>query len=123
MLSGDPGVGKTWVALAIATALSRGRAPFGGQALEPCTVLYASTENEGSEVVCPPFAKLDGDASRLVLLRGVVSGGSGQSTSLSLRDTPALEEKISKPVRRQHDHLGLGSVMCNFEHLHETKDL
>jgi RecA-family ATPase len=30
MLSGDRGVGKTWVALAIAAALSRGRAPFSG---------------------------------------------------------------------------------------------
>jgi hypothetical protein len=38
MLSGDPGAGKTWVALAIAAALSRGRAPFSSEALEPCTV-------------------------------------------------------------------------------------
>ncbi len=100
MLSGDPGAGKTWVALAIAAALSRGRAPFTGESLEQCTVLYASTENAGSEVVCPRFAKLGGDAGRLVLLRGVVSAGSGQSTSLSLRDTPVLEDALQRTHAR-----------------------
>src|ERR1700733_3294391 len=31
MLSGEPGSGKTWVALAIAAALTRGRDPFTGE--------------------------------------------------------------------------------------------
>jgi hypothetical protein len=31
--------------------------------------------------------------------------------------------KISKPVRRQHDHPARGGVMRNFERLDETKDL
>lgn len=101
MLSGDPGAGKTWVALAIAAALSRGRAPFSGEALEPCTVLYASTQNAFSEVVRPRFAKLDGDASRLLLLRGVVSDPPEQPASLSLRDIPVLEDAL----RRTHARL------------------
>ena len=42
MISGVPGSGKTWLALAIAAALSRGRDPWTCEALEPCTVLYAS---------------------------------------------------------------------------------
>jgi putative DNA primase/helicase len=100
MLSGDPGAGKTWVALAIAAALSRGRGPFSGEALEPCTVLYASTQNAFSEVVRPRFAKLDGDASRLLLLRGVVSDPSEQSTSLSLRDIPVLEDALQRTHAR-----------------------
>ncbi len=45
MLSGEPGSGKTWVALAIAAALTRGRDPFTGEKLKPATVLYASAEH------------------------------------------------------------------------------
>ena len=87
MLSGDPGSGKTWLALAIAAALSRGRLPLATETQEPCTVLYASTENGGAEVVRPRFEKLDGDPTRLVLLRGVLSDPSAPPTALSLRDT------------------------------------
>jgi hypothetical protein len=112
MLSGDPGAGKTWVALAIAAALSRGRAPFSGEALEPSTVLYASTQNALSEVVRPRFAKLDGDDSRLLLLRGVVSDPSEQPASLSLRDIPVLEDALQRTHARLlivdplHSYLG-----------------
>ena len=73
MISGVPGSGKTWVALAIAAALTRGRAPFTGEKFEPCTVLYASTEHDSSEVIHPRFARLNGDAARFVVLRGALS--------------------------------------------------
>jgi AAA domain len=76
MISGEPGSGKTWVALAIAAALSRGRAPFTGEKLKPCTVLYASMEHDSSEVIHPRFARLNGDAARFVVLRGAVSAPS-----------------------------------------------
>ena len=45
MLSGEPGSGKTWVALAIAAALTPGRDPFTGEKLKPATALYASAEH------------------------------------------------------------------------------
>ena len=105
MLSGDPGSGKTWVALAIAAALSRGRVPsnpvpFTGDTGETYNILYSSTGNEAAELVRPRFAKLDGDPARLVLLRGVVSAGSTQSTSLSLQDTPMLEDALERTQAR-----------------------
>jgi DNA repair protein RadA/Sms len=100
LLSGDPGSGKTFLALAIAAALSRGQAPHTGEPLEPCTVLYASTENTGAEVVRPRFERLLGDPRRLVLLRGTVSGHSAQSTSLSLRDTTILEDALQRTHAR-----------------------
>jgi AAA domain len=100
MLSGDPGSGKTWLALAIAAALSRGRLPLAAETQEPCTVLYASTENGGAEVVRPRFEKLDGDPARLVLLRGVLSDPSAPPTALSLRDTPILEDALTRTHAR-----------------------
>ncbi len=72
MLSGEPGSGKTWVALAIAAALTNGRAPYTGEKLKPCTVLYASTEHTAAQVIHPRFATLEGDPARLVVLRGAL---------------------------------------------------
>ena len=100
MLSADVGTGKTWIALAIAAALSRGRVPFSGETREPCTVLYASTETAASEIIRPRFAKLDGDPSRLLLLRGVVPTAPGQSASLNLGDTAVIEDALEQTRAR-----------------------
>ena len=99
MLSGDPGSGKTWVALAIAAALSRGRVPSTNHTLPPCTVLYASAANGAAELIRPRFAQLDGDPARLILLRGVLTA-SAQPASLSLRDTPMLEDALERTQAR-----------------------
>ena len=58
MLSGELGSGKTWVALAVAAALTRGRDPFTGEKLKPATVLYASAEHAAARVIQPRFAGL-----------------------------------------------------------------
>jgi putative DNA primase/helicase len=80
MISGVPGSGKTWVALAMAAALSRGQVPYTGEACEPSTVLYASMEHGSSEVIHPRFASLHGDPKRFVVLGGDVSGLSASLT-------------------------------------------
>ena len=101
MISGAPGSGKTWIALAIAAALSRGRAPLPGEdlelPLEPCTVLYASTEHDSSEIIHPRFASLDGDPARLVVLRGAASA---PSTSINLSDPFILEDALQRTQAR-----------------------
>ncbi len=97
MISGVPGSGKTWVALAIAAALTRGRAPVAGENLEPCTVLYASLEHDSSEVIHPRFARLDGDPTRLVILRGAAST---PSDSLNLSDSSVLEDALQRTHAR-----------------------
>jgi hypothetical protein len=97
MISGLPGSGKTWVALAIAAALSRGRTPVTGETREPCNVLYASMEHDTSEVVHPRFTRLDGDPTRFVVLRGAVSA---PSASLNLRDTSVLEDALQRTHAR-----------------------
>lgn len=45
MLSGDPGAGKTYIALAIAAAITTGREPCSGQLRKPADVLCLSVEN------------------------------------------------------------------------------
>jgi hypothetical protein len=93
MLSGKPGAGKTWVALAIAAALTRGRDPLTGETLEPATVLYASAEHAAAQVIQPRFAALDGDPSRLVVLRQAFSASSMFSPDSALLD---LEHMLRK---------------------------
>jgi putative DNA primase/helicase len=93
MLSGEPGSGKTWVALAIAAALTRGRDPFTGETLKPATVVYASAEHSPSQVIQPRFAGLRGDPARLVVLRRVPSANSMSSPDSALRD---LEHALQK---------------------------
>jgi putative DNA primase/helicase len=88
MFSGEPGSGKTWVALAIAAALTRGRDPFAGEKLKPATVLYASTEHAAAQVIQPRFAGLHGDPARLVILRRAVPATSMSSSDSALRDLP-----------------------------------
>jgi hypothetical protein len=61
MLSGEPGSGKTWLALAIAAALTCGRDPLTGEKLKPATALYASTAHAPAQVIQPRFAGLHGN--------------------------------------------------------------
>jgi AAA domain len=103
MLSGDPGSGKTYVALAIAAALSQGRVPATPTTKatrEPCTILYASTHNGGPDLIRPRFASLNGDPARLVLLRGVLDPVSAQPASISLHDIPMLEDALERTNAR-----------------------
>src|ERR1700676_2054591 len=93
MLSGEPGSGKTWVALAIAAALTRGRDPFTGEKLKPATVLYASAEHAAAQVIQPRFAGLHGDPARLVILRRAFSASSMSSPDSALRE---LEDALKK---------------------------
>ena len=97
MISGVPGSGKTWLALAIAAALSRGRDPWTCEALEPCTVLYASMEHDSSEIISPRFVALKGDPDRFAVLR---RAGSAASASLKLRDTCAIEDALQRTGAR-----------------------
>ncbi len=97
MLSGEPGSGKTWVALAIAAALTRGRDPFTGEELKPATILYASAEHAAAQVIQPRFASLHGDPARLVILRKAFSASSISSPDSAFPDLPnALENALQK---------------------------
>jgi len=75
ILEGDPGVGKTWLALQLAAIVSRG-APFPGpdgvpkERREPANVVYLSAEDGLADTLRPRLDKAGADVSRVFALTG-----------------------------------------------------
>lgn len=98
LLSGEPGCGKTWLALAFAAALTVGKVPFSGEACRPHDVVYLSVENSPQYVVRPRFDILEGDANRLHVLQGAVTGEGPKARreGVRLSDIPLLESALKQ---------------------------
>lgn len=81
ILEGDPEVGKTWLSLAIAAAITQGW-PLPGAEQEtpgptiPRAVIYMQAEDGVADTIRPRFDAAGGDAQRLLLLRGKRALGS-----------------------------------------------
>jgi Bifunctional DNA primase/polymerase, N-terminal/AAA domain/SMODS and SLOG-associating 2TM effector domain 1 len=97
MISGDPGAGKTFIALAVAACFTTGRTPD-GQPCEPINVLYLSVENAPAEVVRPRLDLLGGNPSRFYLLPGSVwtKDGEAQHGAINLSDVAVLENALKE---------------------------
>jgi hypothetical protein len=102
MLSGDPGAGKSFVALAIAAALTSGKVPRTLDPIEPCNVLYLSVENSPEHVLRPRFDALGGDPERFDILKGIIRGDGTKATreSITLADVALLEQAITQTSAR-----------------------
>jgi hypothetical protein len=98
LLSGDPAAGKTYIALAIAAALTIGRLPYNGEPCLPVDVLYLSVENPLDYVVRPRFDQLEGDARRFHVLRGSLTGDGEGSTrgGVKLSDISLLADAMEQ---------------------------
>ncbi len=95
-VKGDPGGGKTFVALSIAAALSQGKIPASeDQMCEPVNTLYCRYENDAARVVKPRFIAMGGEPSRLFTLTGV-KGSDGKPRAFTLADAEAIKQAIEK---------------------------
>ena len=102
MLSGDPGAGKTYIALAIAAAVTVGRVPYTSEPCLPGHVLYLSVENSPEHVLRPRFDLLGGDPTHFHLLRGSLTGDDERPERgrVRLSDVQLLSDALQKTNAR-----------------------
>ena len=101
MLSGDPGAGKSFLALAVAADLSCGRLRD-GRIVEPASTLYLSVENRIAQSIRPRFDALNGNAAHFHVLRGTLYSADGDEHhgGVTLADISTLERAISETSAR-----------------------
>jgi hypothetical protein len=95
LLRGEPGTGKTYVALAMAAAVTTGGALYGA---DPCTqgsVVYLSANHDPCCLLRPRFDLLKGDPRRFHLPRF-----SAQKTPLPLSDVKFVAAMLERYVPR-----------------------
>jgi hypothetical protein len=89
ILTGDPGAGKSYIALAVASRMSLlGRG-----------TIYLTVENSPEYTLRPRFDSLGGDPSRIFLLEGVDTGD-GEVRGVQLQDVAIIERVISEQQAR-----------------------
>jgi len=101
MISGDPGAGKSFVALSVAADLSLGKLRD-GRITAPANTLYLTCENPIAECIRPRFDLLGGDANRFFVLKGTFSAEDGeeQRGAVTLSDIPTLDAAIAETGAR-----------------------
>jgi hypothetical protein len=70
ILEGDPGTGKSFIAMHLAAEMSRGGALPNGKILKPGNVLYISAEDDPQYTTRPRVDAMGGDATRIHVLTG-----------------------------------------------------
>ena len=99
LLAGDPGGGKTWLALQIAATVSRGYAfpdrngHVGAPRGTPATVLYMTAEDGLADTIVPRLDAMGADRTQITALEGR-RDATGQSLPVSLQDLDILDEAL-----------------------------
>lgn len=103
LLEGDPGLGKTFISLTLAAAITRGwpllsQTGAPGEELEPADVLYMSAEDGLADTLRPRLDAADADVSRVHALTGwQLSDDAGTTEgAVSLGDIPILEQALAQ---------------------------
>lgn len=100
MVDGDAGLGKTFLLLSLAAAMSRGGLLPGGTEGEPVSVkrggtLYLSLEDGVADTLVPRYLRLGGDPAALRLSTGVLDVG-GTERAFTLRQLDALDAALAE---------------------------
>jgi putative DNA primase/helicase len=98
IFAGDPGAGKTTIALDLAAIITRGgRLPDGTQA-EPGDVLFWSGEDDIADTLKPRLARAEADLSRVHFVAGVSKDGKKRAFDPAM-DMAELSEAIGRMQR------------------------
>ena len=69
---GDPGIGKSWASLAVATAVTLGKGLPGQETTEPANVLIASAEDGLADTIRPRLDAMGADVSHIFAIDGAL---------------------------------------------------
>jgi len=99
LLEGDPGAGKTFLALQIAAAISAGfplPGPDGVPAgkKEPEKVLYMSAEDGLNDTIRPRLDRMEADPENVYCLTGWKDEQSGKQGLITLKDIKVIEQAL-----------------------------
>lgn len=92
LLEGDPGLGKSWISLAIATALSKGGGLPGMPEMIPQKTLICNSEDSPEYSIVPRLKKMGADLSQVYLygdMLGLVRDGALNELEEFMRDVAA----------------------------------
>ena len=95
VISGNPGVGKSYLTLDIAARVSSGRAFPDGAPCEAGTVVIVSCEDGPGDTIRPRLDLLGADVSRVIHFEGVRENDKVQLLQLD-RHIPALDEFLER---------------------------
>ncbi len=99
ILDGDPGLGKSWCSLAIASAITTGT-PLPGdgnsERREPGTVLLLTAEDGLADTISNRLEGMDVDQSRIFALEAVTEKGGGERQYSLTDDLDSIEHALQK---------------------------
>lgn len=100
ILDGDPGLGKTTVALDYAARLTRGaRMPMRGKGDlwgQPCGVVLLSAEDDPAATIRPKLDAMRADIERIVMLQGVVDDEEEVARGVHMGDLESLRKAVKR---------------------------
>lgn len=95
-LVGDPGVGKSWLSLAVASAVTRGVALPGQESPgDPGTVLLLTAEDGLADTVRPRCEDMGADLERVTVLTAIRDAKGNERHPSLLTDIPAMESVLA----------------------------
>lgn len=84
LIEGDPGVGKSWITMAIAAAVTTGaKFPDDDREREPASVLILSAEDGAGDTIRPRLEDMGAELTRIRLLSGVLKNGKERHFSIT----------------------------------------
>jgi hypothetical protein len=93
MIEGDPGLGKSWLCLAIAAAVSRGYGLPGNSKSDPGDVLLMTAEDGLGDTVRPRLEEMAADLTKIIALR-CFKNEAGREQAVTLDELDIIEKAI-----------------------------